>query len=408
VVSHFRYRAKDAQGKTHEGFLPAMTATQARKTLLAQFAAVLELTQAEPTSAALASAPKRMKVASDRVAVLYRRMATMLMAGIPLLSVLHFLQKSEEDPHLASALEYVVAGVSAGQMLSSALAAPHLRAVFSPVAQGLIHLGEQTGSLLQVVSRLADLTEVQMRLRRATTSAMTYPAVLTAGIVAMGLFFVLLLGPGDTGLFAMFGGQLPWPTRVLVECSKVLRNPLWMALLLGNVVGVALWLRHLLRTNAGVRMTAHDLALRVPILGTLIKKTVSANMLYVISSSLQVGLPMLQALGLAGKVCTNDRMLADFEQAIDLVTEGHELSGALAQHEVFPPLVTALIQTGQETGHLDSVLGNLCKSYEEDVEMTLDNVTRLAEPVLLAVAGVLAGFLAVATFLPIIELVQKL
>ncbi len=385
-----------------------MTAAQARRTLLGRFAAVLELTETTAPPAAGHKPRKNLRVPADRVTVLYRRMATMLKAGIPLLPVLHFLQNSEEDERLAEGLEYVVAGVSSGRSLTECMGAPHLNGIFSPVALGLMALGEQTGALLAVVEKLADLTEDQMRLRRAAIAALTYPAVLTVGIMGMGLFFVLVLGPGDSGLFSLFGGKLPWPTRLLVDISTVLRNPLLMALGLGNLLGAVAWFRHLLRTNVGFRLGVHDWALRQPVLGTLIRKTVSASMLYVMACALQVGLPMLAALGLARKVCTNDRMLADLDQAIELVTQGSELSRALEEHAVFPKLVTSMIQMGQETGHLDQIMGSACRSYEEDVEMTLSNLARLAEPVLLGGAGLLSAFLALATFMPIIELVHKL
>ncbi|MCE7873673.1 type II secretion system F family protein [bacterium CPR1] len=403
-ATRFKYRVRDGDGRLQEGFLTAPSIERARNSLMARYPALLEVSAA----AAPRERVQTIRVPGDRVVVFYRRLATMLAAGVTVQRALDFLQRSEEDPRLAEVLEDLVQALNSGRTLSHIMGADYLSNVFHPTAVGLVAMGEQTGSLFEAVGKLADLTEVQLRQRRAVVSAMTYPSVLLLVILAVAVLFVLILGPRDSGLFSLFGGELPWPTRVMVAASGVLRSP-WILLVAAGVIGLAVaWLGKLVQQIPQLRMAVHAKILELPLIGPLVEKTLTARMLYVLCCAVQVGIPMMRALAMAREVCTNDALGKNFDRAVQAFRQGDDLALALERYGVFPPLVTSMIHIGTETANLDAILLRVSRSYEEEVETALNNATRLAEPILLCFAGALSAFMALATLLPVVEVINRL
>lgn len=401
----FKYKAKKGDGSTQTGYLSATNSTEAKKQLAEKFVALLELSQQDKSDVAT---EKPFRVAADGIAGFFRRLATMLNAGMPLAQSLDYLADSESDQQLAGALEQIHFQVSSGQRLSMAMTLPAVRGLFSRVMVGLVQLGENTGALVDSLLRIAELCETQMRLRRAVVSALTYPAFLFLAIIAMGLFFTLVLAPGDASLFSALGSELPWPTQFMISLSHKLRSPYWMiGTLAFLVLAYTVFVRRL-RSDEAFRLRLHAALLRLPVVGPLILKTVSAQMLYVLSCSLQVGMPTSEALKLAREVCTNLQFRGRFDRALEDFRGGVDLGEALQAHEVFPHLVISMVHMGLEVGNLEIVLGKISAMYEEDVTASLTSATQLAEPLLLAFAGAMSAFLALATLLPIINVVNTL
>ncbi len=401
----YKYRVKKQDGSTETGYLNASNQKEAQKQLKEKFVAILELNEQGKDHK---GGDKPYKVSPDVVTGFFRRLATMLHAGMPLAQSLDYLASSESDQQLAKALEKIYEEVSTGQRFSVAMCQPLVKNLFSNVMVGLIQLGESTGALVDSLFRIAELCETQLRLKRAVVSALTYPAFLFLAIIAMGLFFTLVLAPGDATLFASLGSELPWPTQVMINLSKILRNPVAVLGIVGGV-GFLVWLFiWKMRRDEGFRRMIHRRLLSIPVVGGLVRKTVSAQMLYVISCALQVGMTTSDALKLAREVCVNLEFRQRFDDALKAFRDGDDLSEALERYEVFPHLVVTMIQMGLEVGNLEIVLGKISVLYEEDVTNSLTAATQLAEPLLLAFAGAMSAFLALATLLPIINVVNTL
>lgn len=400
----FKYRAKKGDGATETGYLSAANLADAKKQLNEKFVALLELSQQDKGELK----DKPFRVAPEIVAGFFRRLATMINAGMPLAQSLDYLASSESDRQLSGALEHIHYQVSSGQRLSVTMTMPAVRQVFTKVMVGMVQLGENTGALVDALMRIAELCETQLRLRRAVISALTYPAFLFMAIIAMGLFFTLVLAPGDSSLFSSLGAELPLPTRMMIGLSKVIRSPFWMITIVGSLGFTFLLIRRRLQTDENFRRMVDAWLMRLPIIGPLVVKTVSAQMLYVLSCALQVGMPTAEALKLAREVCTNLHFRSRFDKAIAEFRDGTSLDEALALHEVFPHLVLTMVGMGLEVGNLELVLGKISEMYEEDVTQSLTAATQLAEPILLGFAGALSAFLALATLLPIINVVNSL
>ncbi len=367
----------------------------------------------QPTSKPPAASPKakpkgppRVRVSSVDVANLLRRFLALLEAGVPLVSALGFLSDSEENAGLRQVLEKLTRDVSSGHRFSDAMRAPILRSVFSSVVINLIMMGEQTGNLAMAVSRAADLMDAQIRIQRALVTALTYPSALLIAVVMAAMLFVSILG-ADGGLFSMLGDDLPLPTRIMVATAKVLRQPWLIGLGLALVVGLLWGLGRLIQSNATLRLRLHWAILQVPGLGTLVRKTIASRMLYVMSNCIIVGLPMVGALKLMRNACTNESVLQGFDYAYQEFVEGVPLSESLEKTRIFPMVVPSMMSVAEETGTLDQILEKLAAMLEDDVMTAIQTAMLLFEPILLMFAGCLAGFLAIATLLPIINLAQK-
>lgn len=401
----YKYRAKKGDGSTETGYLNAPNLADAKKQLTQKFVAILELNEQDKDHK---KGTKPYKVPPDIITGFFRRLATMLHAGMPLAQSLDYLACSESDQQLAKALEEIFQDVSTGQRMSVAMTRPMVKNLFSNVMVGLVQLGESTGALVDSLFRIAELCETQLRLKRAVVSALTYPSFLFMAIIAMGLFFTLVLAPGDAALFGSLGSELPMPTQMMINLSKILRSPFWMISIIGGTfLTVFIFLRKL-RHDDNFRLMIHRRILKIPVIGGLVRKTVSAQMLYVISCALQVGMTTSDALKLAREVCSNMEFRHRFDEALKAFRDGDELSEALERYEVFPHLVLTMIQMGMEVGNLEIVLGKISTLYEEDVTQSLTSATQLAEPLLLAFAGAMSAFLALATLLPIINVVNTL
>ena len=401
----FIYKAIDSKGDKVSGILTARDERAARKQLLEKFASILTIEDGAKTRE---KRKKPFKIGQDNVCVIFRRMATMMGSGVALGDTLEFMVDSEPDPRMHGALELLTLEVQSGKSLSEAMRHRRLVHVFDHVSIGMIALGERTGQIARITQKLADLKERQVNLTRSMISALTYPAVLFCVIVALAIMFMIILGPGEDGLFSAFGTEMPWPTRVVQQASNLLKKP-WI--LVGGtlvIVGLIALFRARMRSSDSFRLKVHSTMLTAPIFGPLFTKIESARVLYVMADAFSVGLPAVQVLGMAKNVCGNDRVALGLKRVLKDFSNGIDLSETLAQQQVFPPIVLSMIEVGMESGKLDMVLAQACKTYEEDVKLTLDAVTQLAEPLLLIFAGLVSAFLALATLLPIIRMVENL
>ena len=355
-------------------------------------------------------APQKAKprVSSEELASFFRKLSTLLRAGVALHPAMEFLSQSTDDPNMRSITEGIAERLAGGWKLSSSMAVPELGDIFPDVTLGIISLGEQTGRLLTCMDRLADLTEHQAKLRHSSLSALTYPCVLFVIIISVGLLFVFILGPGDAGMFSIVGGHAPWPTQVLIGISAVLHRPFELLLALVLLVGAAATFRARWRKSKQLRLKLDLFFLGIPIMGPLLRKMDCARMLYVIAASTEVGVPMTKALGMARTVCRSPSIRKDFDEVVALFVNGEELTAAMDQFRLFPRMVTSMIHCGLETGQMDKLVLRVAETQEEDVIASLTNAVRLVEPILLAFAGVMAVFLGLATLLPIFEVVNRL
>ena len=273
----FFYRAITKEGDRVTGQHKARNHAAARRELADMFASVLEVSEVD--SEKLARQNKPFKVKQEAVAIFFRRMATMLNSGVPLADCLQFMVTSEADDALAKAADHLTKQVLAGNTLSGAMRDPRLKLVFDPVCCGMVALGEQTGQLSKIMGKLADLKERQLGLTRSLVPALTYPLVLFVVIVIIGLLFTMVLGPGEGGLFGAFGGEIPWPTKVVQAVAGYVRRPwIFLPFIVAGGLGM-LAIRHRYKTNQPFRLRVDVLLASLPLIGPLLLKIECAKIL---------------------------------------------------------------------------------------------------------------------------------
>ncbi len=345
--------------------------------------------------------PGRIKL--KQIAVFCRQFATMVNSGLPILRALSILSDQTESKELAKVLFAVRAGVENGSSLSAAMA-EHPKA-FNNLFISMVKAGETGGVLDDVLLSLADQIEREVELRRQIKSAMTYPIVVVALVTLILAAMLLFVVPQFETIYSSLGGTLPLPTRMLLSVSRAVRN-YWYIVLLGAVVTSFLFRRYK-KTEAG-RARVDAVKIRIPIFGPLFHKVALARFASTLGMLLRSGVPILQALDNVNET-VNNRVIGDAVDDVKTsVREGESIAKPLGQHKAFPPMVVQMMAVGEETGAVDTMLDKVAEFYNSEVTATVEAMTSLIEPLLIAVIGGAVGAAVIALYMPMFNVINLL
>lgn len=405
----FSFDALDAQGQPRKGTIEADTARAARSLLRAQALVPLavELLGANPGTTA-GQAPSwserlltRAVFNATSLAVWTRQLAALVASGLPLERALAALADEAEDErqhHLVAALR---AEVNAGSSFARALA-QHPRE-FSAIYCAVIGAGEASGSLGQVLERLADDLEERLHLRAKLMGAALYPAIVTLVSITIVLFLVAYVVPQVAGVFAGTKRALPFLTVAMLAVSDAVRHYGW-ALLIALVL-IAAGAR-LALAQEEFRQKFDAAWLRLPLLGRLARGYNAARFASTLAMLAGAGVPILKALQAAAETLGNRALRADALNALVLVREGAPLASALAQHPRFPALLSMFARLGEQTGQLPLMLQRAATQLGTDVQRRALHLATLLEPLLIVAMGLVVMLIVLAVLLPIIQLNQ--
>ena len=346
---------------------------------------------------------QRERVPGRSLAVFTRQFATMVDAGVPLVQCLAVLGDQEDDARLASAIRAVRAEVEGGSGLADAMR--RHPAAFDGLYTNLIAAGESGGILDAILARLASCIETNVKLRGQVRSALTYPAAVVAiAAAAVGVILWTVI-PTFAALFEGMGATLPWPTRAVIAASDslVVLFPVFVAVLAGGAAALR-WFR---RTERG-RHASDAALLRLPVVGAILRKIAVARICRTLSALFGSGVPILEGLAITAGTAGN----AVIEEAVmstrAAVERGESMSGPMRATGVFPVTVVHMIDVGETTGALDSMLAKVAAICEEDVDAAVAGLMTLLEPILIALLGLVVGAIVVAMYLPIFDLIGRL
>lgn len=338
-----------------------------------------------------------------------RQLATLLRAGMPLVPALSALVEqlrvgggSHENP-LAAVMEDVARDVNSGSTLAAALGKHP--GVFSNLFVGMVAAGETSGTLEQVLLRVAEILENRVQLTAKVKAAVAYPLMMVVVAVAVVVFLMYVVVPSITEIFIEMERDLPWPTELLISISNFVRTYL-------PVIAVAILLALFglmagYRTKAG-RLFADRAKLKLPLFGNLFLKLELARLARTLGILLVSGIPILHALETAKQVVQN-RIIADAMSSVkDMVGKGDAIANAIRKTGLFPPIVYHIITTGQMSGNLEEGLLNIADMYDGEVELATKTLTSLLEPLVLLFMGAVVAFIVLAVLLPITEINQVL
>ena len=346
------------------------------------------------------------KVSSSELNLFFQRVSTMLESGVGLHESILFLEKGETNPKLRLALEGLHKSLASGRQLSRAMS--DYPDIFSRLSVELIAVGEQTGMLVDALRRLATISQRAVERRQMLWSAIAYPLCLSVVMLAVVGLFIVFVSPGENSLFGALGDDMPWPSEVLISLSEFLANPTYVTVALVVILIGVLLVRRFFVTNPQARQGLHRVCLSLPVLGPLIARSEIARTLDVLASSQAVGAPLLSSLRSCRSVAGNLEYKQYLRDLGEAVKNGGAFGRSFAAMPYTPRYVGAMLEVSDESGNLDTVARKLADTVEEDLRLALDTAMKLMEPCFLFVSGMAAGFVTIATFLPVVRLVTKL
>lgn len=411
----YAYKGVNQAGRPTRGTVTAEGPRAARTKMRATGVFLTELSESEGdvataavTSTASASRglnfefnlPVRIPALEKAMAT--RQLATLVNAGVPLVEALAALVEQTEHRALKAVFARVRERVNEGSTLADALVSTGR---FDNLFVSMVRAGEASGALDAVLVRIADYSEDSVRLNNRVISILTYPLFMLAfaGVV-IGVMATLVL-PQITELLIAQKLELPWYTKAVIGFSDFIRGFWWLLIVLGVAAGFGY--RAFARTKRG-RGVLDRLWLRVPVVGRLIRLLAIARFTRTLGSLLASSVNIVQALNIARHVSNNTVFEAASDMARDAILEGAALAKPLRASGQFPPLVTTMVEVGERSGTLESMLIKVADTYEEQVETSVTRLTSLLEPVLILVMVVIVGVIIMSVLMPMMQLTQNI
>jgi len=340
-------------------------------------------------------------VRKPEIAAFTRQMATLVKAGIPLADALGALVEQIANLRFKAPVSEVRAAVNEGSSLADALA-KHPK-LFDELFVSMVRAGEVAGNLDEVLTRLADFLEGSQKLKSKVQSAMIYPLVMVAvGTIIMAVLMVKVI-PNITSMFKQQGKTLPINTRMLIASSDFFRS-WWWALGIGLIAAIAGFVNWT-RGKEG-RMVWDSFALRLPVVGELVRTINVSRFARTLGTMLEAGVPMLRALETAKQIVGNVLIQQAIDEAKRAVTEGESLAQTLKKSGHFPPTMIHMVAVGEKAGQLEQMLARVADTYDAEVDTKLSRFTALLEPLMLVVMGGAVAFIVFSILQPIMDLGQ--
>lgn len=401
----FRYSARTGTGDNVAGTVSAGNQAEALGQLRSQDLTVISLREEvrRREFPLLGRGRLRARVSTEEMVVFTRQFSTMISAGIPLLEALEILAEQVENQGFSRVISRCVEKVRAGSDLSAALA-DH-PGVFPEVYVSMIRAGEASGQLDDILNRLAEYQEAAARLKREIKAAMTYPTISLTLIIFIAMFLMLFIVPKFKEIYDGLNVEIPMLTQVTMGTAMYLRTHFWQFFLGALAVVVALILYT--RTEFGGRQWDW-MKLRFPVFGPLFRKVALSRFSRTFATLLRSGVPILGALDIVAGIAGNRIVAEAIINARESVRQGESLAQPLSESPVFPPMVTRMIAIGERSGALEQLLTKISEFYDEQVEATVESLTSLIEPLMIAAMGVIVGTIVLSVFLPIFKLQQIL
>ncbi len=331
--------------------------------------------------------------------LLTRQLATLVGAGVPLVSALQSLSAQVDDPESRRVLVDLQENIRSGMSLARAVEAqPEM---FPELYASMVRAGEESGTLHLSLSRLADHLEDQARTINRVRSALTYPLLMASVAGLVVVFLLSFVVPKIVGVFTNLGQALPLPTRVLIAVSNLFAAGWWVLLLLLGILVVAG--RRYLSTDRG-KWARDALLLRLPILGRIVHMAALSRFARTLSTMVAGGIPIDRALRIVAPVVGNAVIAKRIEAAAARVVEGTSLSEALRQHAEIPPTLIQMVAVGEESGKLDYLLEKMGEAIDGEVEARLSRALSLMEPVIILLMGTIVAYIVISILLPLLEI----
>ncbi|MCM8821230.1 MAG: type II secretion system F family protein [Candidatus Omnitrophica bacterium] len=344
-------------------------------------------------------APARGKVSLPEMALFSRQIATMLEAGISILDAVGDLATQTQNKYFSYVLSDIASEIREGSSFSRALS-KHPK-VFNQLYVALVLSGEESGNLVEVLKDLSSELEDQLTLLRKVRQAVSYPVVILIFFVAVVAFVFLYLVPKFQEIFESFGAQLPFFTRIILEISRFSLK--FFPFLLIGIILLVIFFSFYKKTPDGSKKI-DGLKLRLPVFGDLFLKVSLARFSRSLATLLQGGVSIIAALDIVARTAGNAILEEYIRRIKEGVTGGELLGNEMKKYRIFPAMMVRMVTVGEETGRTDDMLTRVSKFFRDEVDVTLNILSSILEPILIIGLGVIVGTVVLAIYLPIFKL----
>jgi type IV pilus assembly protein PilC len=397
-MASYAYTAINATGAELTGEISAADLSAAREQLRLRGLLATELSARDAAAKGGAIAVKKVKAKS--LQIFSRQFATMIEAGLNVVTALVILEEQTEDKKLAMVISELRADVEGGLLLSEAMSR-HPR-VFSRLFIAMVQAGEAAGILDVVLDRVAYQIEKETKIKRRVRGAMMYPIMVLSFATLVLIGMLLFLVPVFVGIFSQLGGDLPMLTQIVVGASDFLRAKWWIVF---PTAGLGIYgLLRAKKTEKGRRIW-DSMRIRAPMgIGKVIVKIGMARFSRTLSTLVAAGVDIIRSLEITGATAGNS-LIEDATAVVkERVTQGVPIAVPLAEAAIFPPMVSHMVRVGEETGELEKMLSKIADFYEDEVDSAIANLTSIIEPLMMIAVGIVVGVIIIAMYLPMFKL----
>ncbi|MFW6134308.1 MAG: type II secretion system F family protein [Elusimicrobiota bacterium] len=401
-MSEFIYKAKSPSGSIVQGEMDASEQRVVVDRLRDKRMIVLEV--AEKKTNAIKDIlnkinPFKGRVKSKDLVIFSRQLSTLVSAGVPIVQGLNILVEQIQNPYFKDIVKNMREDIESGTSIADAMS-KHPGA-FNELFINMIKAGELGGILDVILERMADYLESTSDLKGRVRGALVYPAVVSLVAVGVTTFLMVVIIPTFANIFAEFGAELPLPTKVLIGVSDLLRKYI-LFLFVGGVV-LVFGIKQFYKTDKGSRKI-DEMLLKMPVFGELVRKVSIAKFTRTFGTLVKSGVPILEALETVAHTSGNRVVEQAVLNAKESIREGEKIAEPLGKSGVFPPMVMQMISVGEETGNLDMMLSKIADFYDSEVDVAVEGLTSMIEPIIIVIMGIVIGAIVIAMFMPIFEM----
>ena len=391
ALKTFKYTGKNRRGRKIRGEIAERNIAEAKTYLKEQGINVINI-RTKSSSFSFGGG-----INGQDISIFARQLATMMKAGIPLVQSFSMVSDNIEKPKMKELIIKIKYDVEGGSTFSDALRRHPL--YFDNLFCSLIEAGEKSGALESMLERIAAYKEKSEILKLKIKKAVKYPiAVILAAVIVTAILMIKVI-PIFKELFESFGAELPAYTQMVVDMSTFVKTYWIYGVLI--VAAIVFAVRQTHRRNKNFRDTVDRIALRTPIFGQIIYKSIIARFSRTLATTFAAGVPLVEALQAAGKATGNIVYEETIDDIRDDVISGQTLNFAMRNSAQFPNMAAQMVAIGEESGAMDEMLDKVATYYEAEVDNAVDGLTAMLEPLIMSILGILVGGLVVAMYLPI-------
>ena len=392
-------------GKYVEGVVEALNQDEASHKLKEQKIIITNLVKSKKKKGKTTDKKKgaqfslfKKKIKPEDVLIFSKQFATMVKAGLPILSVLEMLRDQLENPSLKEVVEDIRKSLEGGVSLSKCF--EKNPKIFDNVYVNLIKAGEASGKLDVFLLKIVESLEKKEKIKKKIKGALMYPAIMFTVAITVMVFMLVKVVPVFAKMYAGMGIPLPAPTAAIMAASNFMRGTGGLTLFILVIVSFVAF-KYLTKTNANIRLKWHRQVLRMPVFGEMILKSLLARISLILGNLSAAGVNLLESLEIAKSVSNNDVVTNAIENVKKGVFSGDTLTKLFLKEPLFPPTFSQLISVGEQTGNLDEMFSAVANYYEEEFDTSVNNMSSLIEPIMIVFMGVMIGGLMIAMYSPI-------